>query len=84
MCHNNTKVLILIERKYLYRSISTRSNSIWKYIRGDVKFIRSDFDTKVVNRIFWVLGRLKLYDHASKQDMLLQDSATLNINTERI
>lgn len=68
---------IAVGRKDLYISLSTQRNSIDKSIRADVNIIRFDFETKVLNRMFWIPGRCNLSDPGTKQDSPLQD--TLNL-----
>lgn len=48
---------VAVDRKDLYTSLSTQRNSIDKSIRADVNIIRFYFETKIFNRIFWILGR---------------------------
>lgn len=75
---------IAVDRKELYTSFSTQMNSIDKSIRADVNIIRFDFETKAINRMFWIPGRCNLSDPGTRQDSPLRDTLNLTLQTGHI
>lgn len=61
-------LIIALDTKNLYTSLSTRRNSIDRSIRADVNVIRYEFETRNVNRITWIPGNFNLADPGTKTD----------------
>lgn len=58
-------LFIVVDSKYVYKTLSTCGNSIDRSIRGDVSVIRYEFETKNVNRVIWV-PKVSLADLGAK------------------
>lgn len=59
---------IVLNSKDLYTSLSTKCNSVDKYIRADVICIQSNFERRNVERIIWAPVKLNLADPGTKCD----------------
>lgn len=55
----------------MYTSLSTRRNSIDKWIRADVNFIRFEFETGIIVEMFWPPGTLNLVAPGTNTDRTL-------------
>ncbi len=59
-------LLIVVDSKDLYNTLSTCRNATDKSIRPDVSLIRYEFETRKVNRMIWVPGKANLADPFTK------------------
>lgn len=59
-------LLIALDSKDLFQSLSTQRNSIDKFIRADVNVIRHEFETQNVHKIMWIPGKQNLADPGTK------------------
>ena len=71
------ELIVIIDSKDLYNSLSTQRQSIDHSVRADVNFIRYEFEVCNADRICWVPGRLNLLDPGTKHDSPLTQSLQL-------
>ena len=85
----NVDLVIVVDTKDLYDSLSTCRNATDKSIRADVSLIRYEFETHKINRMVWIPGKLNSADAITKPDsplcqtlQLLMFSGTIPIDFE--
>ena len=78
------KLSVALDTKDLYNSFSTQRNSIDKSIRSDVNVIRYEFETKNVNNIYWIPGKLNLADPGTKADSPLTQALQLLLHNGKL
>ena len=61
-------LIVVLDSKDLYTSLSTQRKSIDRSVRADVNYIRYQFEISNANRICWIPGRLNLADPGTKPD----------------
>ena len=71
------ELIVILDSKDLYTSLSTQRQSINRSVRADVNFIRYEFEVGNADRICWVPGRLNLADPGTKLDSPLTQSLQL-------
>lgn len=59
-------LIVALDSKYLFQSLSTQRNSIDKSIRDDVNVIRHEFETNNVHEIICIPGKQNLANHGTK------------------
>ena len=74
-------LIVALDSKDLFQSLSTQRNSIDKSIRADVNVIRHEFETKNVHKIMWIPGKQNLSDPGTKCDSPLSISLQLMLFT---
>lgn len=75
----NIDLLIAVDSKDLFETLSTCRNSIDRSIRADVSVIRYEFETQKVNRIFWIPGKVNLADPLTKPNSPLTQALQLTL-----
>lgn len=70
-------VIIAVDSKYLFDSLSSCHVPEDKAIRADVQLIRYYFETKKIQKMIWIPGSLNLADPLSKMDSRLSDALQL-------
>jgi len=80
----NVELIVIVDSKDLYTSLSTQRNSIDRSIRADVNVIRFEFETNSVNEMVWVPGSLNLADPGTKPDSPLTQPLQLLMHTGMI
>ena len=78
------ELVILLDSKDLYNSLSTQRNSVDKSVRDDVNYIRYDFECGNVSTIFWVPGKINLADPGTKPDSPLCEQLQITLNDGKI
>jgi len=78
------KLWIIVDSKDLFTTLSTCRNAMDRSIRGDVSVIRYEFETKNVDRMIWVPGKLNLADACTKENSPLAESLQLMMYTSKI
>lgn len=78
------ELLIALDSKDLFSSLSTQRNSIDRSIRADVNVIRFEFETKSVSKIYWIPGKMNLSDPGTKADSPLIPALQLLLHTGKI
>lgn len=71
------RLIIIVDSKDLYTSLSTRRNSIDRSIRADVNVIRFEFETGNIDELCWLPGQLNIADPGTKTDSPLCQSLQL-------
>ncbi len=79
-----TDLLIAVDSKDLYDTLSTCRNATDKSIRADVSVIRYEFETQNVNRMIWVSGKSNLADPLTKPNSPLANPLQLMLFFWRI
>lgn len=64
-------IIIALDSRDLYTSLSTQRNSIDNLIRADINVLRYEFETKNVNEMVWIPGCVILTDTGIKTDSRL-------------
>lgn len=70
-------LIIVLDSKDLFYSLSTQRNSIDKSIRANVNVIRHEFEIRNVHKIIWIPGNLNLADPGTKCDSPLSPALQL-------
>ncbi len=78
------KLIVVVDSKDLYTSLSTKQNSIDKSIRPDVNCIRFEFETQNVDEIVWIPGSTNLADPGTKPNSPLTIALQLTMFTGRL
>lgn len=78
------RLILIVDSKDLYTSLSTRRNSIDRSIRADVNIIRFEYDMGHVDQICWLPGAVNLADPGTKTDIPLSQSLQLMMHTGKI
>ena len=73
------ELLIVLDSKDLFTSLSTQRNSIDKSVRGDVNVIRFEFEVGNVAEFIWVPGSKNIADPCTKADSPLIESLCLTL-----
>ena len=82
--NHSVKLLVATDSKDLFTSLSTQRNSIDKSIRADVNVIRYEFQTRSVDKIVWVPGKVNLADPGTKRDSALTETLQALMTTGRL
>lgn len=61
-------LVIIVDSKDLYTSLSTRRNSIDRSIRADVNYIRFQYKIGNIDEICWLPGSINLADPGTLQN----------------
>lgn len=69
----NVSLRIFVDSKDLFTPLSTQRLSIDRSIRGDVGFIRFEFQTGAVQSISWIPGKINLADVLTKKDSAISE-----------
>ena len=72
-------LMISLDSKDLFETLSTCRNSIDRSIRADVSVIRYEFETQNVNRFFWIPGKVNLADPLTKTNSPLVQPLQLSM-----
>lgn len=64
----NIELVIMVDSKDLYGSLSTCRSATDKSIRADVSLIRYEFETRKINCMVWIPGKLNPADAITKPD----------------
>ena len=75
---------VVVDSKDLHGTLSTCRNAADRSIRGDVSVIRYEFETRNVDRMIWVPGRMNYADPLTKTDSPLSSSLELMLFTGKI
>ena len=70
----NIPVIIAVDSKDVFDSLTSCHVPEDKSIRGDVQLIRHYFETKRIHRVIWIPGSLNIADPLTKKDSNLSDS----------
>lgn len=62
------ELIVVLDSKDLYTSLSTQRQSIDRSVCADVNYIRYQFEIGNADRICWIPGRLNLADPGTKPD----------------
>lgn len=77
-------LIIAVDSKDLFQSLSTQRNSIDKSIRADVNVIRHEFEVRNISSMIWLPGKLNFADIGTKMDSPLTLSTQLMFFTGRL
>ena len=70
-------LVVVVDCKDLFTSLSTCRNPVDKSMRADVSLIRYNYETRRLNRLIWTPGSLNPADVLTKLDSALTDSVQL-------
>lgn len=84
LLQNDVELIRITDSKDLFSTLSTERNSIDKSIRADVNVIGFEFETKAVDKIICIPGRLNLADPCPKRDSSLSDMLQLLLFTGKL
>lgn len=73
------ELVIVVDSKYLFTSLSTQKNSINRSNRADVNVIHFEFETGSVDEMVWTPGSVNLADPSTKRDNQLNDTLQLTL-----
>ena len=71
------ELILVVDSKDLFDSLTSCRNATDRAIRGDVSVIRYDFETKAVNKVIWIPGSCNLSDPMTKLNSALAQSLQL-------
>ncbi|CAN8065041.1 unnamed protein product [Agarophyton chilense] len=77
-------LVVGLDYKDLYDSLSTCRSATDKSIRGDVAEIRYDFETRNISRMVWIPGKTNLSDPLTKMDSPLDQTLQLLIFSSKL
>lgn len=69
-----TALIIVVDSKDLFTTLTTQRQSVDRSIRGDIGVIRFEFETRNVSRIIWIPGKTNPADIGTKFDSPLTDA----------
>lgn len=75
---------LCVDSKEIFTSVSTQRNSIDKSIRADVASIRFEFQTRTLDKISWIPGRVNLADPLKNKNCSITDLLQLILFTGRL
>lgn len=78
------RLLIALDSRDLFTSLSTQRNSIDKSIRADVNVIRYEYETINADEIIWIPGRVNLSDPGTKTDSPLAQALQLTMSSGKL
>ena len=81
LLHMEIELLVALDSKDLFETLSTCRNSIDRSIRADVSVIRYEFETQKVNRMSWIPGKVNLADPVTKPNSPLVEALQLSFFT---
>lgn len=67
-------VIVAVDSRNLFDSLTSCHVPEYKSIRGDVQLIKYYFETKKIHRVVWIPGSLNLADPLTKRNSVLSDS----------
>ena len=70
-------LLVVLDSKDLFDTLSTCRNATDRSVRADVNVIRFEFETRVVSRMIWTPGKTNLADPLTKRNSPLIDALQL-------
>jgi len=77
-------LVIVVDSKDLYDTISTCRLATDRSIRGDISLMRYDFETHKITRMVWIKGTTNLSDPLTKRDSPLMNSLQLLLYTGKL
>ena len=77
-------LVIVVDSKDLYDTISTCRLATDRSIRGDISLMRYDFETHKITRMVWIKGSTNLSDPLTKRDSPLMNSLQLLLYTGKL
>lgn len=78
------ELIIILDSKDLFTSLSTQKNSIDKSVRADVSVIRFEFECGNVSTFKWIPGKNNLADPGTKPDSPLTESLCITLAEGRL
>ena len=75
------ELLVALDSKDLFDTLSTCRNSNDRSIRADVSVIRYEFETQKVNRMTWIPGNVNVADPVTKPNNPLVQALKLSFFT---
>jgi len=77
-------LVVVVDSKDLYDTISTCRLATDRSIRGDIGLMRYDFETHKITKMVWIKGSTNLSDPLTKRDSPLTSSLQLLLHTGKI
>lgn len=77
-------LVVIVDSKDLYDSLSTCRGATDKSIRADVSLIRYEFETQKISRMIWIPGNVNPADALTKPDSPLRQTLQLLMFSGRI
>lgn len=72
---------IAVDSKDLYSTLTTCRNATDRAMRGDVSFIRYEFETRSIARMFWIPGAINMADPGTKPNSPLAQTLSLLLSS---
>jgi len=79
-----TSPSVLVDSKDLYTTLTTCRNATDRAMRGDVSFIRYEFETRSVARMFWIPGKINIADPGTKPNSPLAHTLSILLGTGQL
>ena len=80
----NVRLILAVDSKNLYESLSTTHQSSDRSIRAEFSVIGYEFETHNIDQISWIPGKVNLADAVTKQDRCLFQALQLSMFTSKI
>lgn len=78
------RLIVALDSRDLFTSLSTKRNSVDKSIRAEVNVIRFEYETGNADEIVWIPSRVNLIDPGTNTDSPLVQSLQLTIATDKL
>lgn len=80
----NVGLLVALDSKDLFETLSTCRNSVDCSIHSDENVIRYEFETYKVHRVIWIFGKVNLADLVTKPNSALVEPLQLSMFTGKL
>lgn len=77
LLRTEVSLVVCVDSKDMFETLSTCHGSMDKNIRADVVEIKYEFETRNVKRMIWISGKINLSDRLTKYDSPLATSLRL-------
>lgn len=77
-------LLIALDSRDLFTSLSTKRNSIDRSIRADVNILRHDYELDMLRELVWIPGKINLSDPGTKPNSPLCDALRITLQDGRL
>lgn len=81
LLHAAINLIVVVDSKDLYTTLTTQRQSIDRSIRGDVGVIRFEFEVKNITEVMWIPGKLNPADVGTKFDSPLIPAVSQLLST---
>lgn len=84
LLNHSVNLIIVLDSKDLYQTISTCRMATDRSIRGDVALVRYEFETRKASCMLWVPGKVNLSDFLTTRDRPPVNALQLDMFSDKL